>query len=96
MTSFLSNIPAMRPPPGVRPNFDNPVSRASQVQIATGLTAPPMALFMGLRIYSRLASKSWGAEDCKFAYLPAPASRKSRLASLFHFSFSLLPSFSSG
>ncbi len=74
MASFLSNIPAMRPPPGVRPNFDNPVSRANQVQIATGLTAPPMALLMALRIYSRLASKSWGADDCTFALYPPPLS----------------------
>jgi hypothetical protein len=60
----LSKIPAMRPPPGVRPNFDNPVSRAYQVHVAIGLTAPPMALFVAIRAYSQFASHNRGAEDC--------------------------------
>ncbi len=60
----LSKIPAMRPPPGVRPNFHNPVSRAYQVHVAVGLTAPPMLLFVAIRVYSQFASKNRGAEDC--------------------------------
>lgn len=62
----ISKIPALAPPPGVIPNFVNPVSRAYQPRIAVGICFPIMAVFVLLRVYCKLfVTQNWGFDDCK-------------------------------
>jgi hypothetical protein len=58
-------IPLGRPPPGVRPNFRNPVTIAPQAQAIFGLCMALIATFIGLRMYRRIVvSQNWGLDDC--------------------------------
>ena len=52
--SSIEFLPASPPPPGVRPNFVNPVSRAYQIYVAAGVCLPLMLLFAGMRFYAKV------------------------------------------
>lgn len=60
------NIPAMAPPPGVKPNFKNPKSSAYESIVTISVCSFFMVLFFVLRMYSRIfVSHSLGWDDCK-------------------------------
>ncbi len=48
----LSRTPALAPPPGVTPNFDDPVTREHQVRAVTIFTIVVAGVFVTLRIYT--------------------------------------------
>ncbi|KAI9887104.1 MAG: hypothetical protein M1823_001094 [Watsoniomyces obsoletus] len=56
-----SQIPSLRPPPGVTPNFVDPYSRGQVVRISTAVSISLAALFVCMRIYSRafIVRKLW-------------------------------------
>ncbi|KAI0503201.1 hypothetical protein F5B22DRAFT_652278 [Xylaria bambusicola] len=58
-----SMIPAGVPPPGVVPNFVNPPTRAELPKIFIYVTLPPMLVFLGLRIYTRVKYTVLGLDD---------------------------------
>jgi hypothetical protein len=49
----LSEIPALQPPPGVRPNFIDPESQAPGMMIANGIITAVMLVFVLLRLYTK-------------------------------------------
>ena len=56
--------PAMMPPPGVIPNFDNPESIAYQASTVIYVLMPLMFLVLGLRVYARIwMSRQFGFDD---------------------------------
>ncbi|KAL8971880.1 MAG: hypothetical protein Q9197_003055 [Variospora fuerteventurae] len=55
MPPNLSPTPALRPPAGVTPNFDNPASRAPGVIAATAVISAVMLLFVLARVYAKVA-----------------------------------------
>ena len=60
----LSQMPALEPPPGVKPNFTNPESRAPDVLLTTGIITALMLIFVLLRLYTKaVVLKSFGWED---------------------------------
>lgn len=59
----LSQIAAMAPPPGVVPNFVDPVSLAPVCLIVIAITLPLMVIFLALRFYARLRFQAIGADD---------------------------------
>ena len=64
----LSKIPSGKPPPGVEPNFINPVSRAYELRVACGTITAITVIFVSLRMYGKIfvvRSISW--EDGGFA-----------------------------
>lgn len=58
-------IPAGVPPPGVMPNFVNPPTREELPKILVYVTLPPMLLFLGLRVYTRIKYTVLGLDDGK-------------------------------
>jgi hypothetical protein len=59
-------IIAFPPPPGVKPNFVNPESRAYQARITIAVCSAVMLLFVGVRVYALLViTRKWAADDCK-------------------------------
>lgn len=71
-SSFLAGpnpelIPALAPPPGVVPNFVNPVSRADAVIAANGVITAVMLLFVFTRLCAKFsfARSQLGWEDSK-------------------------------
>ena len=58
----LSNLPVIPPPPGVVPNFTDPVSRAFMINIVSAVCLPLFVIFAGFRLYARtmiIRSQSW-------------------------------------
>ena len=54
------------PPPGVRPNFFSPESRAYQLQIAAIVYLVLIVLFVGVRLYvKRCIVHSFSRDDCE-------------------------------
>lgn len=63
----LWKIPALAPPPGVIPNFDNPTSSSSICLVVIAVTLPLMIAFLALRAYVRLRiARALGTDDCTF------------------------------
>ncbi|KAK7190340.1 hypothetical protein DPSP01_006160 [Paraphaeosphaeria sporulosa] len=62
--ALLATFPALTPPSGVEPNFNNPRSIAYQCQVAVYVLLPIMLVHVVLRIYTRLQVKnSLGIDD---------------------------------
>lgn len=62
----LSKIPALDPPPGIMPNFLDPVSRANITVIPCAGIVAVMILFVFLRMYTKIyITHSTGWDDCK-------------------------------
>ena len=62
----IQDIPALKPPPGVIPNFDHPYSSACLMLVIIAIALPLMLIFVTLRIYVRLwVKKTWAHEDSK-------------------------------
>lgn len=65
-SSFLDNYPASTPPEGVAPNFIDPPSRATGIEILDGVFCGLMLITVAIRCYVRgRLTKQWGWEDCK-------------------------------
>ena len=63
-TSISPNTPAMTPPPGVIPNFDNPPSQDAAIIALEAVFVPLMVLAVLARAWVRLRIvKIWGLED---------------------------------
>lgn len=59
------NTPLLPPPPGVKPNFQNPQTRAPQAHITVSVCSVLSVIFVVLRVHRRLRlSRSWGLDDC--------------------------------
>ena len=64
--SILATIPAIPPPPGVTPDFENPYSLAPVGRAVLGVTFPLMTIAIASRLYTRLwITRSVGPDDCK-------------------------------
>ena len=64
----LSKIPSAKPPPGVEPNFIDPVSRAYDLRVACGTITAITMIFVSLRMYGKVfVVRSIGWEDGGFA-----------------------------
>lgn len=63
--SALQNIPALPPPPGVKSNFDNPVTRDAALIEANAVFIALMLLLLAIRVYSkaRITHTLWW-DDC--------------------------------
>ena len=62
----LYDTPGLAPPPGVLPNFSNPVSRADSMRIVSSVSMAVAIGFVILRVYSRLwITRTFGKDDCK-------------------------------
>lgn len=62
----LSKIPAMKPPPGVTPNFINPPSIGNTIIVVNVVFLTLMLGFVILRIYTKgVLTRSLGWDDCK-------------------------------
>lgn len=67
MDKLLYNFPAMAPPPGVQPNFDNPHSLKKNLVVVNALFLPLMASAVGIRLYVRIfIARAPGWDDCGF------------------------------
>lgn len=66
MIMDLDHIPAYPPPPGVTPNFKNPVSLAMPLIVVNVVFISLMAIFVVLRIYTKhfIVCKLWW-DDCR-------------------------------
>lgn len=51
----LGELPALTPPPEVRPNFDHPESRAFAVLVVNGIFTALLVVFVALRLYSKIS-----------------------------------------
>lgn len=49
----ISELPALRPPLGVMPNFIDPKSQAPGVMLANGIITAVMLVFVLLRVYTK-------------------------------------------
>ncbi|KAL8836410.1 MAG: hypothetical protein Q9176_006349 [Flavoplaca citrina] len=54
---FFETFPALPPPPGVRSNFDNPVTRGPDVVIASSICLALMLSLVVMRFYTKIAIK---------------------------------------
>ena len=65
--SFLTTIqdqPVIAPPPGIVPNLESPVSRASEIYVAASVCLPLIVLFAAARFYAKVAIlKKWTWDD---------------------------------
>lgn len=60
-----SKIPALAPPPGVVPNFVNPVSLTVPLIVASVISLVLAVIFVSVRLYSSLRlTHSPGVDDC--------------------------------
>lgn len=67
----LQNAPALKPPPGVRPNFVNPPSYESTIVALEGVFLALMLIALSVRVYVRTRiTKSIGWDDCKRSVYP--------------------------
>lgn len=66
----FSKIPAMAPPEGVIPNFDDPETLAPMAKFIMYITSILMFCLFCLRSFVRLrVTHSWGADDCEHFFL---------------------------
>ena len=64
--SKIANLPAVTPPPGVVPNFNNPPSRAHDMYIGLGICLAVSTFFLALRMYAKYTvTHSFGWDDCE-------------------------------
>ena len=62
----LSEIPALKPPPGIKPNFVNPPSYANALVTVNAVFLTLMLITLALRLYTKgVLLKSLGWDDCK-------------------------------
>lgn len=68
-----SKIPSAAPPPGVIPNFVNPVTNAPMITIVITILLPLTLLFVSMRVYSNLwVSHKFFKSDCRCCHLLLP------------------------
>lgn len=61
-------LPALKPPPGVIPNFVNPESNMQFLIVTTTCFTALAGLFVAFRMYTRLyINRSAGSDDCQFS-----------------------------
>lgn len=76
----IMNGPALTPPAGVTPNFQNPPNQNTMARAVTGVCLAVAALLVGLRVYVKVfCTKRCRLEDCE--YMPPdfmPLSKKRR------------------
>lgn len=67
MSSYDPSLfPALNPPAGVLPNFDDPPTRAPAARIVICVTLSFMLVFVFLRTYTRaFVTHMFGIDDCK-------------------------------
>lgn len=56
------DMPAGVPPPGVIPNFINPESRVSMIDVSAAVCLPLLIIFAGSRLYAKafvVKRRSW-------------------------------------
>lgn len=64
------NTPALKPPPGVVPDFDNPSGIQGEIHALLIVCAVISTIFVWLRLYTRyFIIKSHGWDDCKVIVL---------------------------
>lgn len=62
----IASLPITAPPPGVIPNFVDPVSRSHEIYIPAGVCLAFMFLFASLRLYAKLfIQKRRDVDDCR-------------------------------
>ena len=65
----LANLPAASPPPGVRPNFEDPPSYKPSIIALEAVFMTLMGLAVAIRIFVRTRiTKAWGWDDCKLSH----------------------------
>jgi hypothetical protein len=65
----ILNGPALRPPPGVQPNFSTPENQNSLGLALIIMCAVVSTVMTGIRLYAKLTSqKRLGIEDCGSPY----------------------------
>ena len=73
----MATLPALPPPPGVEPNFDNPEDRKPMAIALIALVLVLMLSFVSLRVCARTKLKTpYGWDDCpypSFRTLPSRA-----------------------
>lgn len=61
-----ADFPALPPPPGQTPNFDNPSSKVGVFTTLSATFAAVAFCFVSLRTFSRLwVSRTFSRDDCK-------------------------------
>ena len=61
---YAAHLPATTPPEGVVPNFDNPVTRDTEIYVGMGICIGITVVFVTLRLYVKLAvTHMWGWDD---------------------------------
>ncbi|KAL6713085.1 hypothetical protein ACLMJK_009206 [Lecanora helva] len=71
-TPAIWNMPAGIPPPGVIPNFENPVTRVSMINISAAVCLPLIIIFASFRLYARafiVRRKSWDDLACLLGFI---------------------------
>lgn len=61
-----SSYPIATPPPGITSNLIDPPSLSWAGRVAMYTTLPLMLVVLVLRLYVRIRSRQFGADDCKF------------------------------
>ena len=65
------HLPAHLPPPGVKSNFIDPVTRAPDLVATSVLCLSVMVVCVAIRFYTKLHIKhKWGWDDCRGTYRP--------------------------
>ena len=63
----MDQMPGLKPPPGVTPNFINPVNYQNTIVATLAVCLTVATLFTALRLYSKIfIIKSVALEDCKY------------------------------
>ena len=66
--SDYANLPAAKPPPGTKSNFDNPQSREVDAYIGIWICFGITLLFVLLRLYVKLIiTHKWAWDDCELS-----------------------------
>ena len=62
-----SDTASTPPPPGIVPDFVDPVTNTAAVIIVISILLPLMLVFVALRVYSNLCiSRKFAQSDCKY------------------------------
>ena len=63
----ITNIPVLLPPPGVRPNFDNPESNSQTFFVVTSILLVIATLLTANRVYAKTCIiRKYTTDDCRF------------------------------
>ena len=63
----LSKVPTAPPPPGVVPNFTNPVTKAQMMTVVISVMLSLMLVFVSFRVFTNLwVSKRFAKSDCEY------------------------------